>query len=238
MGAVPAEVVVSTFFNFNPGLVHAVVPAVWEWPRPWRLRARFTAVDRYAAASWATIWQSEVRRAAELARLAAEGAAARRGGRSPGTPRRLALARRTWCCGMRSRSCASTAATVTSPSSSASASGPGSADHARRDGHHPRRGTPGDPCAERGRLGGRSGAPPRPGLARRSSRVEPERGRTAPPPVDRGSYRRAGRDSIRGDRRGKAAPGSGSSPAPCRRRLWPRILGSPPCWTARYAQAS
>ena len=77
MGAVTADVVVSTFFNFNPELVHAATPAVWEVTTPVALvAARFAAVD----AAFRRLLGDEVcasgdmRRAAELARLAADAA--------------------------------------------------------------------------------------------------------------------------------------------------------------------
>ena len=34
MGAVSAEVVISTFFNFNPQLVHAAIPKAWATTTP------------------------------------------------------------------------------------------------------------------------------------------------------------------------------------------------------------
>ncbi len=37
MGAVPAEVVIATFFNFNPVIVHRALPAAWEASTPARL---------------------------------------------------------------------------------------------------------------------------------------------------------------------------------------------------------
>ncbi len=124
MGAVTADVVVSTFFNFNPELVHAAIPAAWEVATPVALvAARFAAVD----AAFRRLLGDEVvssddmRRAAELARLAAEEAGRPGGGTTAGRrPRRCRLAapRRTWCSGTPSRSCASTAATATSRSSS------------------------------------------------------------------------------------------------------------------------
>jgi hypothetical protein len=84
MGAVSAEVVVSTFFNFNPELVHAAIPAVWEAATPSQLiAARFRAVDR----SWrrllgdATVESAEMARAAVLARPLAEEAARHAEGR-------------------------------------------------------------------------------------------------------------------------------------------------------------
>jgi hypothetical protein len=46
MGAVPAEVVVATFFNFEPSRIHAVVPEVWHRATPEALwQARLAAVD-------------------------------------------------------------------------------------------------------------------------------------------------------------------------------------------------
>ncbi len=78
MGAVTADVVVSTFFNFNPELVHAAIPAAWEVATPVALvRARFTAVDAaYRRLLGEDVLVSEeMQRAAELARLAAEEAA-------------------------------------------------------------------------------------------------------------------------------------------------------------------
>jgi hypothetical protein len=75
MGAVPADVVVSTFFNFNPALVQSAIPEAWNLAPPVELvAARFEAVD----ASWrralgeAVLRSTEMVRAAELARAAAE----------------------------------------------------------------------------------------------------------------------------------------------------------------------
>jgi hypothetical protein len=46
MGAVTAPVVVATFFNFNPGIIHSVVPEVWHRAAPEALwSARLAAVD-------------------------------------------------------------------------------------------------------------------------------------------------------------------------------------------------
>jgi hypothetical protein len=84
MGAVTADVVVSTFFNFNPELVHAAIPAVWEVATPVALvAARFSAVD----AAFRRLLGEEVLssddmgRAAALARHAAEEAGRRVEGR-------------------------------------------------------------------------------------------------------------------------------------------------------------
>lgn len=45
LGPVPAEVVVATFYNFNPVIVHAALPAAWEKTTPDAvLEARYEAV--------------------------------------------------------------------------------------------------------------------------------------------------------------------------------------------------
>lgn len=46
MGAVPAEVVIATFYNFHPGLVRRAMHGIWEHTTPERLlAARLAAVD-------------------------------------------------------------------------------------------------------------------------------------------------------------------------------------------------
>jgi len=46
MGAVPAEVVISTFYNFSPGLVRKAIPSCWESSSPEAIiKARYDAVD-------------------------------------------------------------------------------------------------------------------------------------------------------------------------------------------------
>jgi len=46
MGAVPAEVVIATFFNFHPALVRSCIPEAWRLATPARvLDARLSAVD-------------------------------------------------------------------------------------------------------------------------------------------------------------------------------------------------
>jgi len=95
MGAVTADVVVSTFFNFNPDLVHAAIPAAWEVATPVALvRARFTAVDAaYRRLLGEDVLVSEqMQRAAELAQLAAEEA----GRHAEGRPLAAAHADVTW----------------------------------------------------------------------------------------------------------------------------------------------
>ena len=75
MGAVTADVVVSTFFNFNPALVHAAIPGSWEVASPPALvAARFDAVDAAFRRLLGdpVLASEEMRRAAELARAAAE----------------------------------------------------------------------------------------------------------------------------------------------------------------------
>ncbi len=84
MGAVTADVVVSTFFNFNPDLVRAAIPAAWEVTSPADLvAARFVAVDATfrRVLGEGVVASEEMRRAAQLARTAAEVAALRLEGR-------------------------------------------------------------------------------------------------------------------------------------------------------------
>jgi hypothetical protein len=84
MGAVAAEVVISTFFNFNPELVHAAIPSAWEKAAPIDVvAARFEAVDRACRRLLgdAAVGSDEMRRAAELARTAADAASGRMEGR-------------------------------------------------------------------------------------------------------------------------------------------------------------
>lgn len=75
MGAVPAEVVIATFFNFSPELVRASIPHAWQLVDPTRLlEARFVAADRAMRRSLgdAVVGSPEMARAAALARQAAE----------------------------------------------------------------------------------------------------------------------------------------------------------------------
>jgi hypothetical protein len=84
MGAVTPEVVVSTFFNFNPVLVHAAIPRAWEISTPQALlAARLDAVDRAFRRLLGDdlVTSPEMSRAAELARSAAEVASTRVEGR-------------------------------------------------------------------------------------------------------------------------------------------------------------
>ncbi len=78
MGAVTADVVVSTFFNFSPELVHDAIPASWELASPALVvAARFAAVDEaFRRLLGDEVLESdEMRRAAGLARTAAEAGA-------------------------------------------------------------------------------------------------------------------------------------------------------------------
>ena len=99
MGAVRADVVVSTFFNFNPELVHAAIPGAWEVAAPEQLvAARFTAVDAASRRLLgdAALGSDEMRHAADLARARRRGGGAAGGGSAAGGgPRGRSLARRT-----------------------------------------------------------------------------------------------------------------------------------------------
>jgi hypothetical protein len=82
-GVVPAEVVIATFFNFNPDVVRQAIPAAWRIAAPERMQgARLQAADRSLRQAWgAAVGGREVGEAAELARAAAERALHRPQGR-------------------------------------------------------------------------------------------------------------------------------------------------------------
>jgi hypothetical protein len=75
MGAVPAEVVIATFFNFDPRLVRAAIPAAWETAAPAALvDVRLGAADAALRAMVGddALGSAEMDEAADLARRAAE----------------------------------------------------------------------------------------------------------------------------------------------------------------------
>ncbi|HET6705435.1 SCO6745 family protein [Amycolatopsis sp.] len=74
LGAVPAPVVVATFYNFNPALVHASITTAWSTTDPAAvLAARYAAADRaLRAVLGEAIGSPEMRQAAALSRAAAE----------------------------------------------------------------------------------------------------------------------------------------------------------------------
>jgi hypothetical protein len=77
MGAASAELVISTFYNFNPELVRRCVPRVWELASPAAvLAARFHAVDVSLRAAFddELLASPDLVEAATLARSAAEAA--------------------------------------------------------------------------------------------------------------------------------------------------------------------
>lgn len=75
MGPVPAEVVVATFFNFDPRLVHEAIPMAWNRASPERwTEARLVAVDRALRGILGEeLDSSDLAEAAELARIASDG---------------------------------------------------------------------------------------------------------------------------------------------------------------------
>jgi hypothetical protein len=83
MGAVPADVVIATFFNFNPAVVRRAIPDAWELSSPAAiLTARLSAVDASLREAWGDgVGGPEVAEAAELARVAAQAATQRPQGR-------------------------------------------------------------------------------------------------------------------------------------------------------------
>jgi len=74
MGAVPAEVVIATFFNFNPDLVRSVIPSAWHEATPERvLAARMRVVDTGLRRMLGeAVASPELAEAADLARRAAD----------------------------------------------------------------------------------------------------------------------------------------------------------------------
>lgn len=75
MGPVPAEVVIATFFNFNPALVREAIPRAWQIAAPEALvTARLEAADAALrrALDDETLASAELAEAAGLARRAAE----------------------------------------------------------------------------------------------------------------------------------------------------------------------
>ena len=74
LGVVPAEVVVATFFNFNPRFVHASLAGVWSTTDPAAvLQARRSAADQALRKALGDLVESaELARAADLLRSAAE----------------------------------------------------------------------------------------------------------------------------------------------------------------------
>jgi hypothetical protein len=70
MGVVPAEVVISTFYNFSPGLVRKAIPSCWESSTPEAiLKARYAAVD----AAWTRLLGEAELKSDEMAEAAALG---------------------------------------------------------------------------------------------------------------------------------------------------------------------
>ena len=75
LGAVTPGVVIATFFNFNPKLIEHAVPSAWERTTPTAmLDARLDAIDGgLRRLLGEVVGSAEVARAAELARVAADG---------------------------------------------------------------------------------------------------------------------------------------------------------------------
>ena len=74
LGKVSAGVVIATFFNFNPSLIHHAIPSAWEQTTPGAmLDARLEAIDSGLRRLLGDVVDSaDVARAAELARSAAD----------------------------------------------------------------------------------------------------------------------------------------------------------------------
>lgn len=117
LGAAPADLVIATFYNFNPQLVRRAIPAAWEAATPQRFTAaRLTGIDTtLRRILGADVSSPALARAAELARTAAEVTVRHPQGRpsSPRTPHYLGRAHPTSCSGTRRLCCGSSVATVT-----------------------------------------------------------------------------------------------------------------------------
>ncbi len=74
LGKVSAGVVIATFFNFNPALIHHAIPSVWDRTTPAAMHdARLEAIDLGLRRLLGDVVDSaDVARAAELARVAAD----------------------------------------------------------------------------------------------------------------------------------------------------------------------
>ncbi|MER6416373.1 hypothetical protein ABT273_35880 [Streptomyces humidus] len=74
LGAASADLVIATFYNFNPELVRRAIPAAWEAATPQQFAAaRLTGIDAtLRRILGAEVSSPEMARAAELARTAAE----------------------------------------------------------------------------------------------------------------------------------------------------------------------
>src|SRR5436190_1041859 len=82
LGEVAANVVIATFFNFNPTLIEHAIPSAWTKTTPAAmLQARLEAIDRGVRRLLPDVVTSpEVTRAADLARVATDGCS------NPGRP--------------------------------------------------------------------------------------------------------------------------------------------------------
>lgn len=85
MGPVPAEVVIATFFNFNPKIVREAIPEAWAFADPADVVvARMEAAGEALRRAWSdeVLQSAELAEAATLARRAAEVARTRPEGRA------------------------------------------------------------------------------------------------------------------------------------------------------------
>ena len=75
MGAASAELIISAFYNFNPGLVRSAIPAAWQRATPTQIiDARYESADAALRRILGErVHSSEVAEAAQLARIASEG---------------------------------------------------------------------------------------------------------------------------------------------------------------------
>ena len=230
MGAVRAGRRGLDVLQLQPGAGARGDPGVvGRWPRPSSIvAARFAAVD----AAFRRLLGDEVRRFRRDARAAG---LARRGGRGGGPAgggpalgggarrRAVAAPNRTWCCGTRSRSCASTAATDTSRCSWCTGCRALEAlvTHAA-SGDVPAGVAAFDPWLARDAWDAAVDVAARSRLARAGRRAPSHRLGRRPAPSDRGRDRRPGRGALPvlgeegcAELRALAVPGASSSPRRC-----------------------
>lgn len=74
LGPVPAEVVVATFFNFNPELVHPAIPAAWSIAEPSAIQtARIRAAGRVLRRVEPDVSDDDIAEATEIAGAMVDG---------------------------------------------------------------------------------------------------------------------------------------------------------------------
>ena len=210
MGAVPAEVVIATFYNFSPDLVRRAIPEAWALATPDQVPRRPPCRHRRAPSGRDPRRRPRRERDGRGRRAgphARPKAATPRAGRSTPPTRRCRLARRphivllAWP----SPCCASSGATATSPAwSTDEVSGCEALVMHGAMGEVPAGVLQAQPGPHRRRVDRRRRVAAATGLARRRGRAH--RGRSIAPARPRGPHRRAGHGAVAAPRRGRLRP--------------------------------